>query len=340
VETSASLTGDDWAGVPAPFLGGWVWTPFQGAFTGADLAPPPDADPFVLSYGPTDETLLPPVSGPEQPAIGARLWQKPEGTDELQVLASRSFLDAVGGQVGDRITASVLTRPFQAQVAGVVERLPPYDPAEPFLVVDWPTMAIRELVQAGDAPGVSEWWLATGEAREADVIRAIDPAQIGAAAVTGRSSLAGRLSANPFGVGILGALVIGVLTVTVIGTIGFVVSTLASIEERLDEFSILEALGLSARQLGAWMALESLLVVSISVVAGLILGTVLAWMVLPAASMTADGSTPVPPPVLVIPWVQLAALAAGAFLVAGASTFVARRQLARFAVNDALRGDA
>ena len=118
------------------------------------------------------------------------------------------------------------------------------------------------------------------------------------------------------------------------------VSTLASIEERLEEFSILEALGLSARQLSAWMALESVLVVAISVVAGLALGTVLAWIVLPAASMTADGSTPVPAPSLVVPWLQLVVLAAGAFLVAGASTLMARRQLARFAVRDALRGDA
>jgi ABC-type antimicrobial peptide transport system permease subunit len=172
------------------------------------------------------------------------------------------------------------------------------------------------------------------------VVGAIDPGAVGAAAVSSRESLAGQLGGNPFGVGILGALLIGVLTVTIIGTIGFVVSTLASIEERLEEFSILEALGLSGRQLGAWMALESVLVVSISVVSGLVLGTVLAWIVLPSASMTADGSTPVPAPALVIPWLQLVALAAGAFLVAGASTLMARRQLSRFAVKDALRGDA
>ena len=188
-----------------------------------------------------------------------------------------------------------------------MDQLPPYDPAQPFLVVDWPTLVVREQMEAGDTPDVNEWWLATAEGREQEVIEAIDPAAVGAAAVTGRASLAARLGGNPFGVGVLGALLIGVLTVTIIGTIGFVVSTLASIEERLEEFSILEALGLSTRQLSAWMALESVLVVAISVVAGLVLGTLLAWIVLPSASMTADGSTPVPSPSLVVPWAQLVA---------------------------------
>ena len=342
VETSTSPTGDDWTPLEGPLDDPtWAWTPFQGSFTGDDLVLDPEADRGLLTWGGgADVGLLPPIFGPQQPAIGVRLWDQPILPDEVQVLASRSFMDALGAQVGDRVTATVLTRSFPAQIAGVLDRLPPYDPDQPFLVVDWPTMAIRELMLAGDAPDASEWWLATGDRREAEVVEAIDPAAIGASAVTGRESLAGQLGGNPFGVGVLGALLIGVLTVTIIGTIGFVVSTLASIEERLEEFSILEALGLSSRQLGAWMALESVLVVAISVVSGLALGTVLAWIVLPSASMTADGSTPVPSPSLVIPWLQLVALAVGAFLVAGASTLMARRQLSRFAVKDALRGDA
>jgi hypothetical protein len=347
VETSASPDGDDWAPLNGPLQGmadgSWAWTPFQGTFTGDNLILDPEADPGLLTWGggtEADPSPLPPIFGPQQPALGVRLWDQPVVPEVLQVLASRSFMDALGAQVGDEINATVLTRPFRAQIAGVVERLPPDDPSEPFLVVDWPTMAIRELMLAGDAPDASEWWIATDPGREADVVAAIDPAAIGASAVTGRESLAGRLGSNPFGVGVLGALLIGVLTVTIIGTIGFVVSTLASIEERLEEFSILEALGLSSRQLGAWMALESVLVVAISVVSGLVLGTVLAWIVLPSASMTADGSSPVPAPTLVIPWLQLLVLAVGAFLVAGASTLMARRQLSRFAVRDALRGDA
>ena len=335
VEASPSASGDDWSPVPVPLDGPWIWTPFIGTNTGTNV--PPSA-PGRIRFG--DGQFVPPVTGPESPAIGVRLWAYPVAPSQVPVLASRSFLDQLGLAVGDRFSATVLTRPFPAQVVGVVERLSPFDPAEPLLVVDWDTFAMRELAEAGDVPDVAEWWLGVDPAREAEVAAAVDPAAIGAAAVTARASLAARLGGDPFGVGVLGALLIGVLTVTIIGTIGFVVSTLASIEERLEEFSILEALGLSNRQLSAWMALESVLVVAISVVAGLALGTLLAWIVLPSASMTADGSTPVPSPSLVVPWAQLVAIAAVAFLVAGASALMARRQLARFAVKDALRSDA
>ena len=95
-------------------------------------------------------------------------------------------------------------------------------------------------------------------------------------------------------IGILG---LGSLAALVFASIGFLVSATVSISERIGEFALLKALGLAPRQLLLWLTIENLALLITGLVLGTLLGLVLAWLVLPFATLTSTGEPPVPAPV-------------------------------------------
>jgi ABC-type antimicrobial peptide transport system permease subunit len=111
---------------------------------------------------------------------------------------------------------------------------------------------------------------------------------------------------------------LGSLAALAFAAIGFVVSATASVTERLGEFALLQAVGLSARQLATWVSLENAFLLAFGLVSGSALGLLLSWLVLPFATLTESGATPVPTPVVEIPWVALLPL----YLLAGVVLFV------------------
>jgi ABC-type antimicrobial peptide transport system permease subunit len=99
----------------------------------------------------------------------------------------------------------------------------------------------------------------------------------------------------------------------------------AAARERLEEFALLRALGLSGSQLVVWQSLEQAFTLLIGASIGLGLGVVLAWLVLPAATLTQSGAPPVPPAVVVVPWRSLVPLAiVGLLLLASTVLLVSR----------------
>ena len=88
-----------------------------------------------------------------------------------------------------------------------------------------------------------------------------------------------------------------------------------SANERLGEFALLRALGLSMRQLSWWLSIESLFLLIVGLVAGAILGAVLAWLVLPFTTLTQTGAEPVPAPAVVMPLGILLPVYAGIVLL-------------------------
>ena len=87
--------------------------------------------------------------------------------------------------------------------------------------------------------------------------------------------------------------------------------------------------------------MENACLLIFSLLMGTALGVLLAWLVLPFASFTADGTAPVPTPALLVPWQSLVPL----YAVAGAAllmtTLIVRRQLAGDDISGRLRtGDA
>ena len=65
------------------------------------------------------------------------------------------------------------------------------------------------------------------------------------------------LATDPVALGIIGALGIGFVAAALFAIVGFVVSASVSARERINEFALLRALGLSSGQLSVWLSLEN-----------------------------------------------------------------------------------
>jgi ABC-type antimicrobial peptide transport system permease subunit len=130
---------------------------------------------------------------------------------------------------------------------------------------------------------------------------------------------------DPAPLGVIGALTLGFVVAAAFAALGYAAGAAASTRSRTLEFAVMRTVGLRTSQLSAWIALESALVVLLSLLAGTALGLVVAWLVLPYVGLGASGESPVPPVQLIVPWatvlwLDLAVLGA---LVAVAATQVA-----------------
>ncbi|MEZ4570900.1 MAG: FtsX-like permease family protein [Thermomicrobiales bacterium] len=95
---------------------------------------------------------------------------------------------------------------------------------------------------------------------------------------------------------------IGFIAAAIFAGIGFAVNAAVSARERLVEFALMRAVGLSNRQLMAWLGLENALLVLFGLIGGTLLGIALAWAVLPLIAITQEATEAVPGVIVVYPW--------------------------------------
>jgi hypothetical protein len=337
VDVSPSDSGDaDWAPISyAPNAEAWRWS--RSDFGDArPYAPPNDDRPGQLVALEGNDASHEVFGAPGDPGAIFQSRVAPAST-ALPAIVSSLFLTATGSQIGDEIETSVRARRTTLQIVGVVDSFPPLDPAVAFAIVDIRALGVVRFGQTSQLPGASDWWLSVEPAKESEVATALRTAPFAPDAVVVRSELASALATDPVQLGLIGALGLGAVAAVAFAAIGFVVSAALAASERVGEFALLRALGLSARQLSGWLTLESaaLLIVGLAVGGGLGLG--MAWLVLPFATLTATGALPVPTPQVVVPWETLTPgvwLALGLLIV---TVFIVRRELLRVHLSDVLR---
>ena len=152
-----------------------------------------------------------------------------------------------------------------------------------------------------------------------------------------RTELTAQLTDNPVALGVIGALAIGSIASLIVAVIGFVVSSVVSTRERLGEFALLRALGLSPAQLSAWLTMENAFLLTAGAVAGIGLGLVLSWLVLPFVTLTADARVVVPPVLVEIPWPAIGFVILLAAIALVATVIVIGAILRRVQVSGVLR---
>jgi ABC-type antimicrobial peptide transport system permease subunit len=91
---------------------------------------------------------------------------------------------------------------------------------------------------------------------------------------------------------------------------GFWVSISANVRQRRAENALLAALGVAQRSAAAQLLLEKLLLSVPAAALGLLLGTVVARLLVPAVTLTSAAQQPVPPPVTLFDLPQTVPLAA------------------------------
>jgi FtsX-like permease family protein len=288
-----------------------------GTSTDVDLVPSRDGWTWLLEHGTNPAEAAPTVAGTpaqvafaeEQPIYGdegpIELRLVPDSLAEvadrpLPIAVSRSFADATRAGVGDSVAIGTLTRRTQVEIAAIVDAFPTLEPDRPFAVLDVGGYALATYARNGEDLFADEWWLAVTDEPAAVATLADEPYSV--ESLLSRTERAAELTQDPVALGVIGALAIGSIGALIVAIIGFVVSAVVSTRERLGEFALLRALGLSPAQLSAWLTIENSFLLAAGVVAGTGLGLVLSWLVLPFVTLTADARVVVPPVLVEIPW--------------------------------------
>jgi hypothetical protein len=289
----------------------------------------------VFGSGPGDASTL--FGSPGDTPVMLRLWVAEDGPASIPAIASASFLERAGAAVGDTLEARGQGIPISLQVIGVVRTFPPLEPDRPFVVVDGATLEDRRFVPTGHGIPPEEWWLDVDPVRARDVAAALTREPYRSAEVIEREEVARTLTSDPVPLSLIGALGLGSIAAIAFAAIGFVVSATVSTNERIGEFALLQALGLSGRQLRAWLSIENAFLLVLGLLAGTGLGLLLAWLVLPFATLTASGAAAVPVPVVVVPWGAIAPIGIATALLLVVTVGLVTRQVPGARLSGVLR---
>jgi FtsX-like permease family len=254
----------------------------------------------------------------------------------VPVIANPAFLSATASAPGDTVTTTIEGVVRQVTIVGVVGSFPTTDPGRPLLIFDEPTLGLLRLRGAGSVRSPDEWWLAApgGAAAMATVLRGppFDDVDVVTAVDRARS-----LTTDPVALGAIGALSLGFVATGLFAILGLAVSSAISARQRRTEFALMRALGLSGRQLQAWLWLENGSLVLVSLVAGTALGLFIGWLVLPFVSVTQQATAPIPAVVVEVPWGQIGLLEVVSGLSLGVAVALISWLLRRLGVGSVLR---
>ena len=203
--------------------------------------------------------IFPTANGGTRFRLAAGAGAATAGDDAaIPVVASDAFLAQSGVSVGDEVRISSAGRTFAVRLIGSTPGIAPLDPGKPVLFGDLATVDLARYGATGNVQQADEWWMRTDPGAEPAVLAALRGAGMDTSRVVGRDELTASLSTDPVPLGLIGILALGSLSAMIFATIGFLVTATVSANERLGEFALLRALGLSTRQLSWWLSIESL----------------------------------------------------------------------------------
>ena len=123
------------------------------------------------------------------------------------------------------------------------------------------------------------------------------------------SQLGVELQEHPLRAAVQGASILVLLGAGILAAVGFAVHATGSLRSRSLEFAQLRAVGLSRLRLIGVVAVENALLSLFGTLVGVALGVLIGYMVSPLVGASADGSDPVPPVDVFVPWAEIGVLA-------------------------------
>jgi len=310
-ELDSQLNGGEIYGPSSdPHVEGW-----QAAPGGAALS-------FDPGYGlwSANPEIKPVVTEP----VAGQITLSPPGpvATSVPAIATQAFDAANSTHVGSLVQTTIDGITVPTKIVAVVTAFPTI--AGPGLVVDLPTL--EAFLTGNDAPpvGVNQWWLSTDNGQVPRSLARVLPA---GATVTSSAALAAATVNDPLSAAPQQALLAMAVAAALLAIAGFWVSIAANVRQRRTENALLAALGVNQRSAAAQLFIEKLLLSIPAAVLGLILGTIVAELLVPAVTLSPTASTPVPSPITVFDLPQTVPLAiAVAVLPALASALVIFRR--------------
>lgn len=255
--------------------------------------------------------------------------------DPLPALATPGLLAATELRVGDVLELRTPGAPTPARIVDTIGYLPGDTSAAAGLVLDLPTLTAHRYLEAGARTPPDAWWLAAADG--AAVAAALRAAPLGALEVVTADEVERDGLADPLATGVLGVLAFAVAAATVAAVVGYAAAGAAGAHARTGEVAALRAVGLSRRELHRWSVAGTGVVVGLATAGGTLVGLATALLVVPAVTVTADGTSPVPTPRVVVPWGTATVTVFVALTVGVVVATLAARGLARVPIAPTLR---
>ncbi|MCX4524267.1 ABC transporter permease [Streptomyces sp. NBC_01551] len=233
------------------------------------------------------------------------------GAADIPGIATHTYLDALGAEVGDVVPVSLGDTTVPVRVTAAVGSLP--TAGDTALAVDAATAGRLLAARGGLAlPAPGEWWLPAASAHDRAPAEAAAELRAGARTqrVELREEVAAGLLDDPLSAGPQAALAALALACAVLAAIGFAASAAAAARERGREFAILLALGAPRRDLARTAAAESAVLVGLGTGVGLALGAAIVHLVVPLVVLTPAARHPVPEVLVDLPTGETLLLAA------------------------------
>lgn len=261
---------------------------------------------FSPGYGLSAPGLGAPPGTPGQPISGQlTLTAAGMAPAAIPAIATKAFIDANHTAIGDIVAATINGVSLPVRIAAETTTFPTVTGSA--LIVDLTTLQ-GDLAEHGASPlPVTEWWLATAGGQVPPGLAKALPA---GSDVTSRTALAADVTSDPLSAAPQQALLAMAGAAALLAITGFWVSIAADVRRRRAENALLAALGVGQRSAAAQLFLEKLLLSVPSAALGLVLGTIVARLLVPAVTLTATAQQPVPPPVTLFDLPQTVPLAA------------------------------
>jgi hypothetical protein len=246
-------------------------------------------------------------------SVTALLGESSDALPPLPGIITSDLASTAHVSAGGRLTVNTGPSDQQIVVAGVVPALPTTEADRPGILVDWASLNERELADGQPPRPPDEWWL-TVRGATAPAARVLSAHPTWDTSFIDRHALRDELLNAPLGAGLQGALVLGFAAALVFALIGFAVNAMVSARERLAEFAIMRALGVSSRQVFGLVMIEQAFLAGLALAGGTLVGILVAHLVVPHIVLTVRATAPYPPVDLLTPWRQIAMVLAGVLL--------------------------
>jgi FtsX-like permease family len=320
-----------------PSLSGWFEE--ASSYVPTDLEPaavlPPSDGPthftsdsatFTFAPGWADTAAVNVSPPPPSTPVPGQLVLLPRAApvEAIPAIATRAFMNANSVAIGAVVPEFLAGTQVPMRIVAEVTSFPTVTAPSGALITD--LGSIQEyLARRSLSPlPVTQWWLATADAGVPAALTAAVPAGTG---ITSAAALATATASDPLSAAPQQALLAMAAAAAVLAITGFWVSIAADVRRRRGELALLAALGVTRREAAMQLCLEKLLLSLPAAVLGVLLGTLVAWLLVPAVTLTSAAQLPTPPAVTVndLPLVIAFALAVAVLPAVAAALAATRR---------------
>ena len=223
--------------------------------------------------------------------------------NSMGVLVSRNFAEETGLQVGDDLFLIVegVSRPIHFTIAGVLSYFPTLYPEEGHFFVGNLDHIYRTI---GNRP--YDIWMRLAESADpATILERLRGRGFIITAATDSRLETAVWRTDPQRTALFGILSLGFIVAIVISGLGFLAHALFSLRQRILQFGILRAMGLSTSQITAVVVFEKLFLVTLAAVGGTLIGALAAALFIPLLQIGTAVQGATPPFVVVPAWGQV-----------------------------------